>query len=70
MKKITLNEWIVENQFSYRKAYGFEIKKDFYNEAKSKILSLSMPKMFCEGKKPKWDKNAKDLSQNELTYKK
>ena len=40
-----------------RKAYGFEIKKNFFNEAKSKILSLSMPKMFQESKKPKWDKN-------------
>jgi len=50
-----------------RKAYGFEIKKDFFNEANNKILSLSMPKMFCESKKPKWDKN-KDLSNSLLTF--
>jgi len=46
-----------------RKAYGFEIKKDFFNEAQTKILSLSMPKMFCDSKKKKWDKNNSDLSK-------
>lgn len=40
-----------------RRAYGFEIKKNFYTEARNKILSLSMPKMFCESKKPKWVKD-------------
>jgi site-specific DNA-methyltransferase (adenine-specific) len=46
-----------------RKAYGFEIKKDFFNEAQDKILTLSMPKMFCEGKK-KWEK---DNAENQLS---
>ena len=29
-----------------RKAYGFEIKKNFYKDAKEKILSVSEPYMF------------------------
>lgn len=34
-----------------RKAYGFEIKKDFYREATTKILPRIMPEMrFCEEK--------------------
>jgi site-specific DNA-methyltransferase (adenine-specific) len=51
-----------------RKAYGFEIKKDFFNEAKSKILSLSMPKMFCDSKKPKWNKEIADGKHKKLNF--
>ena len=29
-----------------RKAYGFEIKKDFYKEATEKVLKVSQPKLF------------------------
>lgn len=29
-----------------RKAYGFEIKKNYYNEAKNKILTISTPYLF------------------------
>ena len=29
-----------------RRAYGFEIKKDFYKEAKEKVLRFSQPKLF------------------------
>jgi tRNA1(Val) A37 N6-methylase TrmN6 len=31
-----------------RKAYGFEIKKDFYKLATEKVLSSYIPNMFCE----------------------
>lgn len=31
-----------------RKAYGFEIKKDFFKDANEKILPLSEPKLFCQ----------------------
>jgi site-specific DNA-methyltransferase (adenine-specific) len=31
-----------------RRAYGFEIKKNFYTEAKEKILSMSQKNLFCE----------------------
>ena len=29
-----------------RRAYGFEIKKDFYKEATEKVLSIYHPKLF------------------------
>ncbi len=29
-----------------RRAYGFEIKKDFYKDAKEKVLRVSQPKLF------------------------
>ena len=31
-----------------RRAYGFEIKKDFYKEAKEKMLSVTEPNLFTE----------------------
>ena len=38
-----------------RRAYGFEIKKDFYKEAKTKILPLITPQMrFDEVKRPQY----------------
>ena len=38
-----------------RRAYGFEIKKDFYKEAKTKILPLITPQIrFEEEKRPKY----------------
>ena len=33
-----------------RKAYGFEIKKNFFKEANEKILTYSSPYLFCERK--------------------
>ena len=33
-----------------RKAYGFEIKKNFFKDAKEKILTYSSPYLFCESK--------------------
>jgi site-specific DNA-methyltransferase (adenine-specific) len=30
-----------------RKAYGFEIKKDFFKDANEKVLTSSQPNMFC-----------------------
>jgi site-specific DNA-methyltransferase (adenine-specific) len=29
-----------------RRAYGFEIKKDFYKDAKEKVLRVAQPKLF------------------------
>lgn len=38
-----------------RKAYGFEIKKDFFREANEKILTLSNPGLFSCKKESAWE---------------
>lgn len=45
-----------------RRAYGFEIKKDFFRDANEKILTYSSPNLFCD--KPR--KTRKEETQKEL----
>jgi site-specific DNA-methyltransferase (adenine-specific) len=50
-----------------RRAYGFEIKKDFFKEANEKVLTYSSPYLFCEKPKTEWQEKQEQLFRDEAT---
>lgn len=44
-----------------RKAYGFEIKKDFFKEANEKVLTYSSPYLFCQTEKVRYTERQQEL---------
>lgn len=44
-----------------RKAYGFEIKKDFFKKANEKVLTHSSPYLFCDSEKVRYIEKQQEL---------
>jgi site-specific DNA-methyltransferase (adenine-specific) len=44
-----------------RRAYGFEIKKDFFKMANEKVLTYSRPYLFCESEKVRYTEKQQEL---------
>lgn len=44
-----------------RRAYGFEIKKDFFKMANEKVLTNSNPYLFCESEKVRYTEKQQEL---------
>jgi len=49
-----------------RRAYGFEIKKDFFKLAKEKVLTYSSPYLFCEKEKTEYEEKQEKLFSEQV----